>query len=113
MIESMKVNKEIMRTMCDSGFITATELADFLTKKGVPFRESHGVVRRIVHFCQKQGLKLEQLSLKELKAFHVQYDKGALLVLDPAKVVKAKTSYGGTSPKSVSWQIKLLQRSLK
>ena len=112
MIASMKVNVASLKRWCDHGFLAATELADFLAVRRVPFRTAHGVVRKIVHYCQTRGVRLSQLSLNELRDFHSKFDAKALDVLSPEKVVRAKTSYGGTSPASVQRQIAKLRRSL-
>lgn len=113
MVGSMKVNVDVLKRWCDHGFLAATELADFLAERGVPFRAAHGVVRTLVSYCQRKGVRLDQLSLLELKVFHSKFDKEALTLLDPEKVVRAKTSYGGTSPASVQRQIKKLSRLIK
>lgn len=110
MIGSMKVNVARLKHWCDYGFLAATELADFLAERGVPFRSAHGVVRQIVNYCQKKGVRLDQLTLLELKVFHSGFDAEALTLLAPEKVVRAKTSYGGTSPASVKRQIAKLRR---
>ncbi len=110
MVGSMKVNTDRLKHWCDYGFLAATELADFLAERGVPFRTAHGVVRKLVSYCQRKGVRLDQLSLLELKVFHSQFDKEALSLLEPEKVVRAKTSYGGTSPASVQRQIAKLRR---
>jgi argininosuccinate lyase len=112
MMGSMKVHVENLKHWCDYGFLAATELADFLAVRGVPFRTAHGVVRKIVGYCQMRRLRLDQLSLSELKGFHSKFDGKALKLLSPETVVKAKNSYGGTSPASVNRQIQKLERSL-
>ena len=110
MVGTMKVNTERLKHWCDYGFLAATELADFLAARGIPFRTAHGVVRNLVSYCQRKGVRLDQLSLLELKVFHSRFDKEALSLLAPEKVVRAKTSYGGTSPASVQRQISKLRR---
>jgi len=113
MIGSMKVNADKMRQGCESGYLAATELADYLAEHGVPFRAAHGVVQNIVRSCQSRGIPLHQLTLDELRLFSPRFEAGALKILTPEKVVRAKTSYGGTSPASVSRQIRLLERRLR
>lgn len=113
MIGSMKVHVDNLKRWCDHGFLAATELADYLAVRGVPFRTAHGVVRKIVAYCQSRGMSLDQLSLAELKGFHDKFDSKALGILSPEKVVKAKTSYGGTSPASVQRQIQKLEKVLR
>ena len=109
MIRSMEVNTLTMKQWCDHGFLAATELADFLVRNGVPFRTAHGVVRQVVAYCERRKVRLDQLSLLELKIFHSAFDAEALSLLDPEKVVRAKKSDGGTSPESVRRQIAKLR----
>lgn len=113
MVASLKVDEVAVKNWLGSGFLAATELADFLAERGVPFREAHGVVRHVVHYCQNKGVQFDQLSIGELKTFHPKFDHKALLLLTPERVVRAKTSYGGTSPASVRRQIKKLRRSFR
>lgn len=112
MIQSLKVNAPRLQRWCDYGYLAATELADFLAERGVPFREAHGIVRKIVHYCQTKGVRLDQLQASELKSFHPLFDNHALSILTPDRVVRAKTSYGGTSPASVRRQILKLRQSI-
>lgn len=113
MIGSMQINEGRMARACDDGFLAATELADYLAIQGVPFRAAHGVVRQLVNYCQTKGVRFDQLTIEELKQFHPKFDSKALDLLTPEKVVVAKTSYGGTSPRSVARQIEKLRRVLR
>jgi argininosuccinate lyase len=110
MVASMKVNTLTLRRWCEHGYLAATELADFLAERGVPFREAHGIVRRVVRYCQMKAAQLDQLTLTELKEFHSAFDASAIALLSPERVVRAKTSYGGTSPASVQRQIAKLKK---
>ncbi|MBI3292543.1 MAG: argininosuccinate lyase [Elusimicrobia bacterium] len=113
MLLSLRVNAERMRRLCDRGYLSATELADYLTETGVPFREAHGIVKRIVAYCREHGLPLERLSLPELRRFHPRFDSGALAVLSPERVVERKRSPGGTASFRVREQIRHLKRLLQ
>lgn len=113
MIGSIKLKTATIKRWCETGFLAATELADFLANKGVPFRAAHGVVRDVVRYCQQKGVKFDQLSIKELREFHPKFDAKALFLLTPEKVVRAKTSYGGTSPASVQRQLEKLRRAVR
>lgn len=110
MVASIKLKEAKIKHWLDRGFLAATELADFLAERGVPFRAAHGIVRQLVAYCQSRGVRFNQLSLGELQRFHKLFDKTALSLLSPEKVVRAKTSYGGTSPRSVERQIEKLRR---
>ena len=69
MIATMKVKPEVLRQAVRKGFLNATEVADYLVKKGVPFRDAHGIVGKIVIYCEDVGKAIEDLSLAELKQF--------------------------------------------
>ena len=113
MIKTMKVNEEKMKAWCDHGYLAATEMADFLVNRGVPFRSAHGVIQALVRSCESRGKRLDQLTLKELQKFHTRFNPSVLAILKPEKVVQAKKSYGGTSPESVRRQIDKLRRLTK
>lgn len=113
MLLSLRVNTERMRRLCDRGYLSATELADYLTETGVAFREAHGIVKQVVAYCREHGLPLERLSLTELKRFHPRFDHGALAVLSPEYTVERKRSPGGTATIRVQEQIRRLKRLLR
>lgn len=113
MIATMVVKADRMRHLCDRGFLAATELADYLTERGIPFRTAHGVVKRIVAYCESQPIRLDELTLEELKRFDEAFDSGALRVLSIDQVVHVKDSAGGTSPRRVREQIAQLKKCLK
>src|SRR6202142_193051 len=113
MIATMVVRADRMRALCDRGFLAATELADYLTEKGTPFRTAHGVVKRVVAYCETQRMRLDDLTLEELRRFDAHFDAGAQKVLSIDQVVHVKDSFGGTSPRRVREQIALLKKLLK
>jgi len=105
MIETMQINKEKMETSIKGDFSTATELADYLVKKGLTFREAHKLVGSIVIYCLENKKNLEDLTLSELKSFHKNFNEKALEILKPQSAVEAKDSFGGTSLKRVEESI--------
>jgi argininosuccinate lyase len=113
MIETMQINKEKMEKGTKDDFSTATELADYLVKKGLSFREAHKLVGKIVLYCLENNNHLENLALSELKAFHKSFDERTLKILTPQAAVKAKDSYGGTSLKRVEESIKSAKETLE
>jgi argininosuccinate lyase len=113
MIATMIVRADRMRALCDRGFLAATELADYLTEKGIPFRTAHGVVKRIVAYSESQHIRLEELTLEELRRFDSHFDAGTLSVLSIDQVVHVKDSYGGTSPRRVREQLIRLKKLLR
>jgi argininosuccinate lyase len=113
MIETMHVNKEKMEEGTKGDFSTATELADYLVKKGLSFREAHKLVGCIVIYCLENKKNLEDLTLSELSSFHKDFNEDTLEILIPQSTVKAKNSYGGTSLKRVRESIQKAEKILK
>ena len=113
MIETMQVNKEKMETSTKGDFSPATELADYLAKKGLSFRESHKLVGSMVIYCLENKKILEDLTLSVLKTFHKNFDKKALEILKPHSAIEVKDSYGGTSLKRVKESIQKAKQMLE
>ena len=104
-ISTMRVNKDAMLSAVEKGFINATDLADYLVNKGMPFREAHDVVGKCVKYCIKEKKKLEELSLEEFKKFSGSIGKDVYDVLSVEACVERRISYGGTSSASTDMQI--------
>jgi argininosuccinate lyase len=109
MILSMKIKRENMLSAATGDFSTATELANYLVKKGIPFRNAHQIVGKI---CLS-GKPLEKLTLKELQQFSSSFSKDALKILKPQNSIKIKSSYGGTGIIQVKEQIKVAKELVK
>jgi argininosuccinate lyase len=105
MIATMKVNAEAMRAGAEGGFMGATDLADLLAARGVPFREAHELVGKLVLKAEKTGRQLEQFSLEELQEVSPVFDESALETLNPQTVIARKTSEGGTAPEQLAHQL--------
>ena len=101
----MKLNKETMRKAVEEDFSNATDLADYLVKKGLPFRAAHGVSGKAVNYCIKEGKYLQDLSLEELKNFSPLFDKDVKEAIKADTCVKNRNSYGGTGHEQVKMQI--------
>lgn len=112
MIETMQVNKEAMATSAQGGFMAATDLADYLVGKGLPFREAHAVVGHAVLFCEKEGRTLQSLTVNELKGFSNLFADDALEALDIDKIVARRDTFGGTGHKAVQEQLSLAEKTL-
>lgn len=112
LLKTMKVNTENMRKACMIGHLTATDLADYLVKKGVPFRETHHISGRAVALAEKKGIDVSELSLKELKSIDTRIDSDALEAIKHENSMNARTSIGGTSIKSVDIQIEYFEKLL-
>jgi len=113
MIETMQINKEQMETSTKGDFSTATELADYLVKKGLSFREAHKLVGSMVIYCLENKKYLEDLTLSELKSFHKDFSEKTLEILKPQSAVEAKDSVGGTSLKSVKESIQKAKKVME
>jgi argininosuccinate lyase len=113
MLATMTVNAEVMRAGAQGGFMAATDLADFLAERGVPFRDAHGVVGRLVLMAEKSGRSLEELTLDELREASPLFDEEALKALEIENVVARRTSEGGTAPVRVAEQLALAQKTLE
>ena len=97
LLENLKFNTEKMREATTSGFMTATDLADYLVLKDVPFREAHGIVGRIVGHCIDKGCELVDLTVQELQEFSPVIEKDVYEVISVDGSVQSRISTGGTS----------------
>ena len=109
MLAGMKVHADRMLRAAGEGFINATDLADYLTRKGMPFRDSYKITGSIVQFCINNGLILENVPLEKYREYSTLIDKDVYEAIDLMTCVKSRISKGGTSPESVSQQIKYLR----
>ncbi len=101
LVKEIKVRENNMGNAVLEDFSTATDLADNLVKKGIPFRESHRIIGELVAYCLGRGKLLNSLTLEELQHFSTLFDKEALNCLDPRKAVGSRNIRGGTSPEQV------------
>jgi argininosuccinate lyase len=101
MMPKVKFNKEVMEKTAEGGFSTATNLAEYLAKKGLPFRDAHKVAGNLVRYCLETGRTMNGLKLKELKSFSELIEKDVFGSLTLEASIKDKKSYGGTSKKMV------------
>lgn len=104
MISTMTVNGEHTRAVLESDFSNATDMADYLAKKGLPFRQAHAVVGNAVHYCIEHHKVLLDLSMDEFKAMSPLFEADIKEALSIENCVKNRESYGGTGPKSVERQ---------
>ena len=105
MMRGVTVKPEAMRAAVLQGFATATDLADYLVKKGVPFRDSHEVVARAVRHAEVQGVDIADLSLDVLRQFSALIDDDVYAVLTPEGSLAQRNHIGGTAPAQVRAQI--------
>jgi argininosuccinate lyase len=105
MVAGLSVQPEAMQAAALRGYATATDLADYLVKKGLPFRDAHETVAHAVKAAMAQGLDLSQLPLADLQAFHPQIGQDVYAVLSLQGSLDARASVGGTAPAQVRSQI--------
>ncbi len=112
MLPAVQCNREAMRTAAAKGFATATDLADYLVRKGTPFRDAHEVVGRAVGYCVGRGCDLAELSLEELRGFSADIGADVFEVLTLEGSVAARDHLGGTAPRQVRAAIARARRRL-
>ena len=113
MLRTMKLNKKKMLDATKGGFLTATDAADYLVKKGVPFRESHHIAGRVVAYCIKTSQGLEDLSIDEWRGFSKAFGKDIKEVISIEASVKSRKAKGGTAPEAVKRRLKEIEREIK
>ena len=111
-IDGMKPNIEKMKQDCFKGQITATDLADYLVEKNMPFRQAHSVVGKIVAFAETKNKQIFELDLKELKKFSKLIEEDVSSYLDPAITINSRNQIGGTAPSQVKKEISLSKKLL-
>lgn len=105
MIATLSFNKERMLSAASEGFMNATDLADYLVVKGMPFRKAHEVVGGAVRYCIDKNKKLEDLNIEELQSFSDLIEKDVFEILPLEKCVSRRKSFGGTSPEVIPVQL--------
>ena len=109
MVQTVRVKKENMYSAAQKGFINATDLADYLTKKGVPFRTAYKISGQLVAQCIREGTVLENLPLSYLQQQHPAFAEDVYEEISLETCVAKRISDGGTSPRSVAAQIQFLR----
>ena len=110
--KNLDLNKDRARAASTGGYMNATELADYLVRKGMPFRDAHEVVGKVVRRAIELGCELEQLSLTELQKFSTLFSEDVHIALSLDQTLKSKSLTGGTSPETVAAAIHRLRRLL-
>ena len=105
MLENAKFNSERMEKAIDGDYSNATDVADYLVRKGLTFRQSHEISGAVVRACISRAIGIEDLTLKEIQAFSPLFEADILDKVSPRAVMHARTSQGGTGPKAVSVQL--------
>lgn len=113
MLQTMKVLPDNMRKAAAGGFINATDCADYLTKKGVPFRDAYKATGELVATCIDKGLTLETLPLEDYKAVCSVFDDGVYEAISLEKCAMERKVYGGPAPSNVIEQANLIKETIK
>lgn len=113
MIDTMKINKDIMEYGALKGFTNATDLADYLVKKGLPFRDAHEIVGETVLYCIKKNKGLSDLSLSELKIFSNIFEKDVYKSIDLLTCINERNIIGGPARESIKIQLKYLNQFIE
>ena len=109
MLDTLTVRPKNMSKAASGGFINATDCADYLVKKGMPFREAYMIVGRLVNMCIKSGESLDTLPLKDFRSISALFDEDVYEALQLKTCVNGRTVYGGPSEESVNQQIQLME----
>lgn len=113
MLETMRVLKDNMRNAAAKGFINATDCADYLVKKGMPFRDAYKITGTLVALCIEKGLTLETLPIDEYKKLTELFDNDVYKAISLEECVNQRKSLGGPSPEAVAKQIEAVKAILK
>lgn len=113
LINNTALKLDNMENSCRKGFLDATVLAEYLAKKGVPFREAHEIVGKIVGLCGKSGKELSDVSIKDFKLYSPLIDKDVYKILGVKNYIKQFKSHGSTSPKLVQKRMSAWEKKLR
>ena len=113
MLKTLEFKEENMKKALEGGFVTATDVADYLARKGIPFRSAHEIVGKIVSYAERGGKELSNLKLSEFRRFSKEIDEDIFQVITFSGSVESRNSLGGTSTSNVRKQIATARRFLK
>ncbi len=105
MIATMQVHADAMMQQAHKGHLAATDVADYLAKRGMPFRQAHEVVGHLVLLCEKRGCNLDDLTLEDFQAESLLFEANIVNELDLRHIVDARKTYGGTGCEAVKQQL--------
>jgi argininosuccinate lyase len=111
-LRTLSVRLERMRAGIEPGLM-ATDLADYLVRRGVPFRQAHQTVGKAIQLAEALGKTLDQLSLEEFQTLDAEFGPDVFLCLDPLRSVARRSSWGGTAPQAVAGQIQQAREELQ
>jgi argininosuccinate lyase len=112
MLPKLKINHEAMRQAASTGYLNATDMADYLVARGMPFRQAHSCVGKAVGYALSKKMELHELTLEELKPFSSLFDKDIFDVLTTEEMINRRKSFGGTATENVLAAIKEAEKEL-
>lgn len=112
MMATARINAEVMKAASKKGFLTATDLAYYLVRRGVPFRDAHAIVGKIISYCEESNMQLEYLSLTQLKQFSEAFTYDVTRILSTESSIASRDMPGGTAPTRVKEAIKRARKDL-
>ena len=112
MLKGMTLNSDRVSRIAGESFVLATDLADYLVGKGVPFREAHGTMRELCEYCETQGKEFLDLTLEEFRQFSPQFD-GEVYQVTAASSAAARDNPGGTAPNRVAQELERARKLLE
>ncbi len=112
MLQTMTIDRYRLAAAVDDDYLCATDLADYLVRSGVAFRDSHHIIGKMIAFCRDGGIRLREMDSEGRGRFHPALAEDISALLCPARVVEARTSRGGTAPSAVKEQIRLARKNL-
>lgn len=107
MVSTMKFNTEIMSESAKNGFTNATDAADYLVTKGVPFRDAHGIVGRLVLYCIEKDISLEQMSLEEFQQISPVFDEDIYSAISMTACVNKRNTIGAPGQEAMARVLQL------
>jgi argininosuccinate lyase len=111
-VEGLVVHREKMKEAVVASFMPAVEMAEYLALKGIPFREAHQVVGKMVRYCEKQKKRLSDLTLEEMRRFCPVFNDDVKAYIDPANILNSRKTIGGASHSEVAREIAREQKYL-
>ena len=112
MVATMKINKARMYKAAQGGFTNATDVADYLVKKGIPFRSSHEIIGKMVLYCIENNKAIDNLSMQEFKSFSDKIEEDVYNEISLEKCVSGRSLPGGPAKESVICQIESAKKFL-
>ena len=112
-LRNIRVREESTRLAATHGYMNATELADYLVRKGMPFREAHEVVGRLVLRAIERGIEIQGLALDEIQTFSAFIEADVYEALSLEQTLATKSQIGGTSPDRVAKELEAARASLR